>query len=162
MIFSNNIAEPYMWSWVGAKNLHAKIAICSRGGGMKGQDTDDELEGARYGFKRLEKGRSKSRCRLTWVHTRAYSCAPLCVISLKLTFEDRTYFPNCSCPFPVVLAQCEFHVEQWHSRDDQEKNVGDQKSTWKREKEIHFVQEQDYISSLAWLNTFMYPNYIVT
>lgn len=49
----------------------------------------------------------------------------------KLTFKDRADFPNCSCPFPVVLAQGELHVEQWHPRNDQEKNVRDQKGTWR-------------------------------
>lgn len=67
------------------------------------------------------------------VHLCAYLCRPVCVCVtlLKLTFKDRAYFPNSGSPFPVVLAQGKFHVEQWHPRNDQEKNVGDQKSTWK-------------------------------
>lgn len=49
---------------------------------------------------------------------------------MHLTFEDGADFPNCSSTFSVVLTQCKFHVEQWHPRNHQEKDVWDQKGSW--------------------------------
>ena len=59
-----------------------------------------------------------------------------CVFVLQFTFKDGAYFPNRSCPLPVILAQSKFHIEQWHPRYDQEKNVGDQKGTWRKKEGI--------------------------
>ena len=39
------------------------------------------------------------------------------------TFEEWADFPHGSCPFPVVLAQSQLHVEEGHPSDDEEQGV---------------------------------------
>lgn len=51
------------------------------------------------------------------------------------TFEKRADLPHSGCPFPVVLAQSQLHVEQGHASDDEEQGVRDQKGTWKTQKQ---------------------------
>ena len=46
------------------------------------------------------------------------------------TFEEWADLPHCGCPFPVVLAQSQLHVEEGHPSDDEEQGVRDQEGTW--------------------------------
>ena len=46
------------------------------------------------------------------------------------TFEEWADLPHGGCPFPVVLAQSQLHVEEGHPSDDEEQGVRDQEGTW--------------------------------
>lgn len=67
-------------------------------------------------FKRLEEEKRGQSHEFIWV-------------TMHVTFKDGADFPDCSSTFSVVLTQSQFHVEQWHPRNHQEKDVRDQKGS---------------------------------
>lgn len=51
------------------------------------------------------------------------------------TFEEWTDLPHRGCPFPVVLAQSQLHVEQGHPSNDEEQSIWDQEGTWRTQRQ---------------------------
>lgn len=51
------------------------------------------------------------------------------------TFEEWADLPHRGCPFSVVLAQSQLHIEQGHPSDDKKQGVRDQKGTWRTQRQ---------------------------